>query len=178
MPSKDKVGGSWRDVTRKYAKAGGEWRAVKERYVKVGGVWRQVGGYFYAEPYLLAPTNFNGTYKAGVLSDGNFGAEMSGGLGNQGLTVRIGIRIPGIPNWTPVKFRLVFDSDNAISMPLYALNEYGTTITTWNSIQSGTTVEWPYWSGTELILCVQPSSSAAHTASFRVSDIYINGVKK
>lgn len=50
MPSKRKVDGSWRDVSRRYVKVNGQWRAVKEKYVKVNGVWKLAGSFFHVEP--------------------------------------------------------------------------------------------------------------------------------
>lgn len=178
MPSKRKVDGSWRDVSRRYVKVGGQWRAVKEKYVKVGGVWRKAADFFAPEPYFISPANWNGTYSVGVMPDGKFGADISGGLGNMGQTVFIGIRITGIPQWAPVSYNLDLSGSDLANTTLYARDEYGNTWNTFNSPSEYMSVTWSYWSGTEMILAFMPSGNHQRTASFRISNIHINGVKK
>ena len=178
MPSKRKVDGSWRDVSRRYVKVNGQWRAVKEKYVKVNGVWKLAGSFFHVEPYIISPGNWAGSYSMGVMPDGKFGADINGGLGNSGQTVYIGIRITGIPQWAPVSYNLDLSGSDLANTTLYARDEFGNAWNTFNQPSEYMSVTLSYWSGTEMILAFMPSGNHVRTASFRISNIHINGVKK
>ena len=178
MASYVKVSGAWRETTRKYVKVDGQWRSVKERYVKVAGTWRKVSDYFHVTPYIVGPQNFVGTYQAGVMPDGGFGASISGGMGNTGNTVYIGIEIPGITVWGPVSFTLNYTSSDPSNTVLYAGTENGGTAATWNSPVSDHAVSWSYWSSEVLRLYFYVSSQAAMTAKFSIKNLRINGAAK
>ena len=178
MPSKRKVDGTWRDVSRKYRKVNGQWRSVKERYVKVNGTWRLVGSFFHVTERINNPGNFIGTYRTGVMDDGNFGAVISGGLGTQGQTVRIGIRLVGIQQWAPVSFTIDYTASDPSNMVLYVLDANGGAQSYWNSPVSNHAVSWDFWPSDVMDIMVDVSGAAYKTAEFKVRDIVINGVKK
>ena len=176
MPSKVKVSGAWHDVKRKYVKAGGQWHSVKERYVKVGGVWRKVGDFFHVTPYIVGSQNFIGTYRAGVMDDGSFGASFTGNMGNTGNTVYIGIEIPGITVWGPVSFTLDYTSSDPYNTTLYAATGDGNSQATWSNPVSNHVVSWPYWSSDVMRLYFYVSSQQPMTAQFTIKNLNINGV--
>ena len=176
MAVKRKINGQWRDVSRQYVKVNGQWRAVKERYVKAGGVWRKSADFFAPQPYLLSPDNWNGTYSVGVMSDGRYGADISGGLGNMGQTVRIGLRITGIPQYAPVSYTLELSGSDLSNTVLYGMDEWGNTYDSFSTATSDHSVGWSSWPGTEMVIAFQPSGNHARTASFRISNIRINNV--
>ena len=178
MASYVKVSGAWRETTRKYVKVNGQWRSVKERYVKVAGAWRKVGDFFYVTPYIVSPQNFVGTYQAGVMPDGGFGASISGGMGNTGNTVYIGIEIPGITVWGSVSFTLNYTSSDPSNTVLYAGTANGGTAETWNSPVSNHSVSWSYWSSEVLRLYFYVSSQNQMNAQFSIKNLVINGVAK
>ena len=176
MPSKCKVSGSWRDVSRRYRKIGGQWRAVKEKYVKVNGVWKLVDSYFHATEVVNNPQNFVGTYRTGVMDNGQFGATVSGGLGNLGQTVRIGIRISGIQQWSPVSFTLDYTASDPSNMVLYVLDANGGARASWNNAVSDHAVSWADWPSDIMNIVVEVSNTVQKTAAFTIKNIRIGGV--
>lgn len=176
MPSKRKVGGSWRDVTRRYRKVDGRWRAVKEKYVKVEGIWRKDQSFFYAEERTVGISNFVGTYQAGVLATGDYGASISGSMGNMGQTVYIGIRFPNIPEGAAISFTLDFESSDPSNMILFARDAYGNAQASWYSNSMDHVASWDYWPGGLLDMVIYVSVTSAATAKFTIKNFRINGV--
>lgn len=176
MPSKRKVDGSWRNVTRRYRKVDGRWRAVRSKYVKVEGVWRKVQSYFYAVEKTEGLSNFVGTYEAGVLATGDYGASISGHMGNTGQTVYIGIQFPNIPDGASISFTLDYESSNPSSVILYARDAYGNSHTSWNRDSLDHSVVWSYWAGGILDMVLYVSATSTATAKFTIKNFRINGV--
>lgn len=177
MPSKRKVDGQWRDVSRRYVKVDGQWRAIKAKYIKVGGAWRLAGSFFHVTERVNNPGNFVGTYRTGVMANGQFGATISGGLGNLGQTVRIGIRIVGIKQWASVSFTLDYTASDPTNMILYVLDANGGARASWNSAVSSHSVAWSSWPSDVMDIMVDVSGPAHKTADFTIRDISIDGVK-
>ena len=177
MARKCKVSGEWRDVSRRYCKVNGAWRAVRERYAKIAGVWKLVQRFFAVGGISQGISYLTGQYSAGVMSDGNLGATISGYTSSYYNPVSVGIRLYDLPENASVSFLLDLEIDGT-DLTLIVVNSGGGQAGSWTSSTTNHTVSFSYWTGGTMDLVLTLRATSQRTGSFSIRNIYINGVKQ